>query len=75
MKHCAGNKTYEHYNAMAKFADKKLGERGGKRVHPLGMGDDDANLEDDFITWKVGRGVARIYPSGGGHMFTYISIC
>jgi len=47
-----GNKTYEHFNAMGKLADKKLEELGGKRVHVLGVGDDDANLEDDFITWK-----------------------
>jgi len=47
-----GNKTYEHFNAMGKLADRKLEELGGKRVHVLGMGDDDANLEDDFITWK-----------------------
>merc|ERR1719285_644247 len=47
-----GNKTYEHFNAMGKFADKKLEDLGGKRIHVLGMGDDDANLEDDFITWK-----------------------
>lgn len=47
-----GNKTYEHFNAMAKFVDQKLQSLGGKRIHPLGLGDDDANLEDDFITWK-----------------------
>jgi len=47
-----GNKTYEHFNKMGKFADAKLEELGAKRVHTLGIGDDDANLEDDFITWK-----------------------
>lgn len=47
-----GNKTYEHFNAMGKFVDQKLSELGGKRIHPIGLGDDDANLEDDFITWK-----------------------
>merc|ERR1719229_581273 len=47
-----GNKTYEHYNAMAIYVDKRLEELGGKRMHELGLGDDDANLEDDFITWK-----------------------
>ncbi len=47
-----GNKTYEHYNACGIYVDKRLEELGGKRIHPLGLGDDDANLEDDFITWK-----------------------
>lgn len=47
-----GNKTYEHYNEMGIFLDKKLGEMGCKRIHKLGLGDDDANIEDDFITWK-----------------------
>jgi len=47
-----GNKTYEHFNAMGKLADTRLEELGGKRVHVLGVGDDDSNLEDDFITWK-----------------------
>ena len=46
-----GNKTYEHFNAMAKFVDTKLETLGGQRIHTLGLGDDDANLEDDFITW------------------------
>jgi len=47
-----GNKTYEHYNEMGKYVDKKLEDAGAKRMHKLGLGDDDANLEDDFITWK-----------------------
>ena len=37
---------------MGKFVDVKLEELGAKRVHELGLSDDDANLEDDFITWK-----------------------
>ena len=37
---------------MAKFVDEKLAANGGQRIHALGLGDDDANLEDDFITWK-----------------------
>lgn len=47
-----GNSTYEHFNAMGKVVDKKLSEMNGKRVHPLGLGDDDVNIEDDFIQWK-----------------------
>ena len=47
-----GNKTYEHFNAMAKFVDKRMAELGAERIYEIGMGDDDANMEDDFITWK-----------------------
>ncbi|XP_069672072.1 NADPH--cytochrome P450 reductase [Periplaneta americana] len=47
-----GNKTYEHYNEVAKYVDKRLEELGASRVFELGLGDDDANIEDDFITWK-----------------------
>jgi len=47
-----GNSTYEHFNAMGKFVDKKLEEMGGKRVHALGQGDDDVNIEEDFVRWK-----------------------
>ncbi|XP_026757626.2 NADPH--cytochrome P450 reductase isoform X2 [Galleria mellonella] len=47
-----GNKTYEHYNAVAIYLDKRLEELGACRVYELGLGDDDANIEDDFITWK-----------------------
>nr|AQR00227.1 NADPH-cytochrome P450 reductase [Cnaphalocrocis medinalis] len=47
-----GNKTYEHYNAVAIYLDKRLEELGATQVFELGLGDDDANIEDDFITWK-----------------------
>lgn len=43
-----GNKTYEHYNEIGKICDRRLEELGAKRVIELGMGDDDANLEEDF---------------------------
>ncbi|NWX14895.1 NCPR reductase, partial [Aegotheles bennettii] len=47
-----GNKTYEHFNAMGKYVDKRLEELGAQRIFELGMGDDDGNLEEDFITWR-----------------------
>ncbi|KAJ8950427.1 hypothetical protein NQ318_003703 [Aromia moschata] len=47
-----GNKTYEHYNEVAIYVDKRLEDLGATRVFDLGLGDDDANIEDDFITWK-----------------------
>lgn len=47
-----GNKTYEHYNAMGIFVDKRLEELGGTRVYDLGLGDDDANIEEDFVNWR-----------------------
>ncbi|XP_028662860.1 P450 (cytochrome) oxidoreductase b isoform X1 [Erpetoichthys calabaricus] len=47
-----GNKTYEHYNAMGKFVDKKFEELGARRIFDLGLGDDDSNLEEDFVSWR-----------------------
>ncbi|CDW58868.1 NADPH cytochrome P450 reductase [Trichuris trichiura] len=47
-----GNKTYEHFNAMARFVDKKLAKLGANRISELGLGDDDANIEEDFMLWK-----------------------
>lgn len=47
-----GNKTYEHYNAVGIYADARLAELNGNRVCKLGLGDDDAMIEDDFMTWK-----------------------
>ncbi|ESO97377.1 hypothetical protein LOTGIDRAFT_187717 [Lottia gigantea] len=47
-----GNKTYEHFNAMGIYVDKRLEELGAKRVYEIGLGDDDANIEEDFVTWR-----------------------
>ncbi|XP_018339514.1 PREDICTED: NADPH--cytochrome P450 reductase isoform X3 [Trachymyrmex septentrionalis] len=47
-----GNKTYEHYNEIGIYVDHRLEQLGATRVCELGLGDDDANIEDDFITWK-----------------------
>lgn len=47
-----GNKTYEHFNAMGKFFDCRLEVLGAKRVCELGLGDDDGNLEEDFMRWR-----------------------
>ncbi|CAH1231416.1 POR [Branchiostoma lanceolatum] len=47
-----GNKTYEHFNAMGIFVDKRLEELGAVRLCKAGMGDDDANIEEDFVTWR-----------------------
>lgn len=37
-----GNKTYEHYNAMAIFVDERMEKLQAARVFEAGMGDDDA---------------------------------
>ncbi|KAI9259678.1 hypothetical protein BDA99DRAFT_513913 [Phascolomyces articulosus] len=47
-----GNKTYEHYNAVARVLDTRLSELGGKRIAERGEGDDDASLEEDFLAWQ-----------------------
>ena len=47
-----GNRQYEHFNAMGKFFDQSLSRLGGNRILPLGVGDDDADLELDFENWK-----------------------
>jgi len=47
-----GNKTYEYYNQMGKYFDKRLEELGGKRLCQLGLGDDDDDIEGDFNAWK-----------------------
>uniref|UniRef100_A0AC35TIQ5 NADPH--cytochrome P450 reductase n=1 Tax=Rhabditophanes sp. KR3021 TaxID=114890 RepID=A0AC35TIQ5_9BILA len=47
-----GNKTYEYFNEVGKVFDKKLEELGAERVFDLGLGDDDSNMEEDFMRWK-----------------------
>ncbi|OZJ03384.1 hypothetical protein BZG36_04484 [Bifiguratus adelaidae] len=47
-----GNKTYEHYNAVARTVDAKLSALGATRIFERGEGDDDGSLEEDFLGWK-----------------------
>lgn len=47
-----GNKTYEHYNAVAREVDKKLAALGATRIGERGEGDDDGSLEEDFMAWQ-----------------------
>ncbi|KAI8062658.1 NADPH-dependent cytochrome P450 oxidoreductase [Gongronella butleri] len=47
-----GNKTYEHYNEVARSLDNKLTSLGAERIGERGEGDDDSSLEEDFLAWQ-----------------------
>jgi NADPH-ferrihemoprotein reductase len=51
-----GNKLAHpnHFNVIGINLDKRLEELGGKRIYPLGLGDDGDCLEDDFDRWMEG---------------------
>ncbi|KAK0244028.1 putative cytochrome P450 oxidoreductase [Armillaria nabsnona] len=49
-----GNKTYEHYNLVARQVDQYLAGMGATRIGERGEGDDDKSMEEDYLEWKDG---------------------
>ncbi|PWN52726.1 putative NADPH-cytochrome P450 reductase [Violaceomyces palustris] len=49
-----GNRTYEHYNEVARKLDARLTALGAKRIGERGEGDDDKSMEEDYLAWKDG---------------------
>jgi len=47
-----GNTQYEFYNKTGIDADSLLETRGCHRVYKLGLGDNNASMEDDYTEWK-----------------------
>ena len=47
-----GNRTYEHFNEVARKLDKRLTELGAERIGERGEGDDDKSMEEDYLAWK-----------------------
>ncbi|EST07036.1 Flavodoxin/nitric oxide synthase [Kalmanozyma brasiliensis GHG001] len=47
-----GNRTYEHFNAVARKLDTRLQSLGAKRIGERGEGDDDKSMEEDYLAWK-----------------------
>ncbi|KAH7100369.1 cytochrome P450 oxidoreductase [Auriculariales sp. MPI-PUGE-AT-0066] len=47
-----GNRTYEHYNAIARKTNEALAKAGAKIIGSCGEGDDDKSLEEDYLEWK-----------------------
>ena len=45
-----GNKTYEHYNIIGRYVDKRLEQLGAERICELGEGDDDSKLVTAYIS-------------------------
>ncbi|CAN1222839.1 NADPH--cytochrome P450 reductase 1 [Linum grandiflorum] len=43
---------YKWFSEIAVEVDDLLAEQGGKRLVPVGLGDDDQCMEDDFTAWK-----------------------
>ncbi|KAG6516106.1 NADPH--cytochrome P450 reductase 3-like [Zingiber officinale] len=47
-----GSTQYQLYNKIGTDVDRILAEQGAKRIIPLGLGNDEQYIEDDFVAWK-----------------------
>lgn len=48
-----GNRTYEQFNAFARKVDRRLEQLGANKLYERGEGDDNANIEEDFVDWSA----------------------
>ncbi|KAJ1616549.1 hypothetical protein T492DRAFT_1152331 [Pavlovales sp. CCMP2436] len=49
-----GNRQYEKFCSEGIWVDERMAQLGAARVHALGQGDDDQDLEADFEHWRIG---------------------
>ncbi len=65
-----GNRTYEHFNAVARKLDARLEQLGATRIGERGEGDDDKSMEEDYLAWKDPMFAALVakmgFEEGGG---------
>jgi len=47
-----GNKQYEFFNKVGIDYDKFLESMGGQRIIDVGLGDDNRDIENDWLSWK-----------------------
>ncbi|KAJ3427670.1 nitric oxide synthase-related [Anaeramoeba flamelloides] len=48
-----GDSTYETFNYCARNVKKKFDELGARLFFKIGYGDDDDDIESDFLSWKT----------------------
>ena len=48
-----GNRQYEHFCSMGKTVNRCMEEMGGTSLVPLGLGDDDDDIDRDFDQWST----------------------
>ncbi|OXB64731.1 hypothetical protein ASZ78_016258 [Callipepla squamata] len=66
-----GNKTYEHFNAMGKYVDKRLEELGAQRIFELGLGDDDGNIRQYELVVHTDVNMNKVYTGEMGRLKSY----
>ncbi|KAG8122804.1 hypothetical protein E2320_018254 [Naja naja] len=69
-----GNKTYEHFNAMGKFVDKRLEELGAQRIFELGLGDDDGKPFDAKNPYLAPVSLNRKLNQGGERHLMHLEL-